>query len=185
MIKTLILNRFYDTLNKALIEDIPNDDPTRASLVKVGRFQDDPTRYPISISIAPGDPEDPNYRDGIVTLNDGQQSSHNIGFYVNAREIGGGEYWYRRGILQVICHFVLNRYPELTALDYAHTVLGRITYALEATEVSDLRDEFGEQAILPFVYGNTFFESGGPPADYIWRGKVLWTVLTYRSSLSY
>jgi hypothetical protein len=184
MIKTMILERFLESLTQALITDIPDDDPTKADIVKIGRFQDDPTRYPISISISPGDPEDPAYRDGIVTLQNGQQSSQNIGFYVDAREIGGGEYWYRRGVLQVQCHFVLSRYPETTALTHAHTVLGRVLYTLENTYVADLTDEFGEHAVVPFVYGNTFFESGGPPADYIWRGKVLWSVLTYRSPIN-
>jgi hypothetical protein len=181
MIKTLILTRFHEELTRALITEIPTDDPTIASVVKIGRFQDDPTRYPISVAISPGDPEDPNYRDGIVTLD----QMHNIGFEVPAREIGGGSYWWRRGILQVQCHFVLARYPETIALEHAHNVLGRIELALETTYLADLTDDFGEHAIVPFVYGNTFFESGGPPADYIWRGKVLWSVLTYRSSTSY
>jgi hypothetical protein len=181
MIKALVLDRFCEELTRNLITDIPADDPTRASIVKVGRFQDDPTRYPISVSISPGDPEDPNYRDGIVTL----EQMHNIGFEVPPREIGGGAYWWRRGILLLQCHFVLARYPETMALNYAHTVLGRIEQTMDSTCLADLTDEFGEHAILPFTYGNTFFESGGPPADYIWRGKVLWSVLTYRSSTSY
>jgi hypothetical protein len=181
MIVKLILDRFNETLTRALITDIPTDDLTRANIVKIGRFQDDPTRYPISVAISPGDPEDPNYRDGIVTL----EQMHDIGFEVPAREIGGGSYWWRRGVLRLQCHFVLARHSEIDALTYAHSVLGRIEYTMDNTYLADLTDEFGEHAIVPFTYGNTFFESGGPPADYIWRGKVLWSVLTYRSSTSY
>jgi len=178
-IMPLILDRFRDNLKVALIDNVPEDDPTRASIVKIGRFQDDPTRYPISIAISPGDPEDPAYKDGIVTLD----AMQNIGFEIYPREIGGGEYWWRRGVLQVQCHFVLSRYPEETALEYAYQVMGRILDSLASTYLADLTDEWGEHAVIPFIFANTFFESGGPPADYIWRGKVLWSTLTYRKGI--
>jgi hypothetical protein len=51
---------------------------------------------------------------------------------------------------------------------------------IERTQVSDLVDEFGEQALMIAVYASTFFEGGGPPSDYIWRGNVYWQVLTSR-----
>jgi hypothetical protein len=177
----MILERFRQTLQATLIDSVHLENPIRANIVKVGRFQDDPTRFPISVAISPGDPADPEYRDGIVTM---QEQKHSIGFEIPPREIGGGQYWWRRGVLQVQCHFVLSRYPEPKATEYAYEVLGRILGSLERTNVADLTDDYGEHAIVPFAYANTYFESGGPPADYIWRGKVLWSVLTYRSPIT-
>jgi hypothetical protein len=51
---------------------------------------------------------------------------------------------------------------------------------IERTEVSDLVDDFGERASMIAVYASTFFEGGGPPDQYIWRGSILWQCLTER-----
>lgn len=176
MIVPLILEAIRAKLQDELITQIPTGTPSRASIVKIGRFQDDPTLYPISVSISPGDQDDPDYRDGIVTLD----QMHNLGFDAPAREIGGGQIWWRRGIIKLQCFYVIERYAESVALGHAFEILGRIENCIETIPLNGITDSYGEQAIAPFLYGNTFFESGGPPADYIWRGKILWSVLTYR-----
>ena len=45
-----------------------------------------------------------------------------------------------------------------------------------------LVDDYDERAKPPvFVESHSFFESGGKK-QYIWRGKLLWRVLTWRPS---
>lgn len=180
MIIPLILNKIKTGLTTALITNIATTDPSRASVVKIGRFQQDPTIQNIYLAISPGNPEDPEYKDGVVSMREWE----NIGFEIPAREVGGGAYWWRRGIVQIGCYYVVDRVPEEIALAQATMVLGRTEKALEEISMSGVVDEFGEIAYgCPFVYANTFFESGGPPADYIWRGKIYWSVLTSRNSL--
>lgn len=174
MIVPLILQRYKTALTTALITNVTG--PTQAKLVKIGRFQDDPTIKSIYVAISGGDPDNIEYRDGIVSLEEMQR----IGFAAYPREIGGGQMWWRRGVIQVGCYFVVERVNEETAAQYAYDVLGRIENAIEGTTVIDLVDDFNERAIMGFCFSNSFFESGGPPQDYIWRGKVLWSVLTER-----
>jgi hypothetical protein len=175
----LIVTEIVTRLKQVCITDLPADDPTRADVVKVGRFQDDRVLNNIHIAVSGGDAENPDYKDGIVTLGEMDR----IAIYAPAREIGGGQLWWRRGVIQVGCYFINEQFDEATAMEYAYTVLGRIENNLESIPVAHLSDAHGEQALKLFAYGNTFFESGGPPSSYIWRGKILWTCLTGRNWL--
>lgn len=169
-----ILIKMRDHLTYYLQTSIPEDDESRADVVKLGRFQDNPLRKNIYVAISPGDPDDPNWLDGIVTL----ESMKNIGFYVDPREVGGGQMWWRRGIAQIGCFFIREKYTEEDAMMYAYTALGRLLHNIENIDLSGTIDTNNEVAVKMFMYGHTFHESGGPPKSYIWRGKVLWQCLT-------
>lgn len=155
---------------------IDPSDLSYAHVVKVERYQEDPTKNNVQIAIAGGDPDNPDYVDGIVTLED----LHNIGFNVYAREIGGGQMWWRRGHVMVGAYFILEGLAEEAAQESAYTILGRLEDNIENLSVSHLVDDYGEQAIKLFMFGNEFFRSGGPPSNYMYRGKVLWQCLTER-----
>jgi hypothetical protein len=172
----LILEAIRAALQKSMIDDIAVDDLTRAGLVKVGRFQDNPTTTGIFISIQGGDLDDPNYRDGIITLDE----MDNIQFRMPAREIGGGEMWWRRGTIRFGCYYIKEKLSEEDAADAAYTVYQRIQDTVNGVYIkASSGDETAQQI---FLYGGTMFESGGPPSSYIWRGKVLWQCLTERNS---
>ena len=158
------------------VADVYENDPTIADVVKLGRFQDDPINKNIHIAVNSGDPENPDYVDGILTL----EEMDNIGMYFPVGELGGGRLWYRRGVVYLGCYFVRDQLAELVAFEHAYTVLGRIQQAIPQLNVASLTDSFGEQAIMLFCYGNTFSESGGPPGSYLWRGKIMWSCLTSR-----
>lgn len=171
----MITERLDTWLTANMQTALEESNPIRANIVKVGRFQDNPLKYGVYIAIQGGDADDEKFKDGIVSLGDFE----NIHFDVPPREIGGGQYWWRRGVIQFGCY-----YPgveEDTARNYAYRVLGKLCkYTANAT-VSDLIDEHSERAIIMHVFANTIFEGGGPPSNYVWRGKVYWTCLTERS----
>jgi len=173
----LLLDRLVSELTRTCITELEDKNPTRADFVKKGLLQENKLQKNIQIGVMGGDHEDPNYRDGITTLSE----LPNIGWKVPVREVGGGEMWWRRGIIKVEMFLVgSNAENENQAHQYAYEILGRIEETVAATYVADLIDDFGEHAQLVFCFGNTFFESGGPPKSYIFRGKIFWTALTER-----
>lgn len=173
----MILYRLKDTLETVMVHEVPSENPTRALLVKVGRFQENPARINVSLSISGGDFENPKYLDGRVDHEDlNAISIRNL----PVGEIGGGLYWWRRGTINFQCFFVRQGYDEDRALQYAYDFHGRLIAAVEETLLNDLVDDYGEGAYdRPLVEGTSFFEGGGAK-KYIWRGKLYFRVLTWR-----
>lgn len=174
----MIVDRIVEELQLVCIENIPFSDPTRVNKVKAERFQEDPTGNNLRISVMGGDLDDPDTKDGIVTLKEGSNSR--VGFTIEPREIGGTTMWYRRGIVYCEFFFIVDQVPEMEARERAYTILGRIQQHIELIRVSDLTDDFGEHAIKLFHTQNSFFRSGGPPASYLYRGNLIWECLTER-----
>lgn len=177
MIVPLILYRLKEHLETALVIEVPEENPTRAVLVKVGRFQDNPLDMNVSVSVSGGDYEDPSYMDGRIDHQDLDEIEiRNL----PVGEVGGGIYWWRRGTMDFKTFFVRQRYEEETALQYAYDFYGRLLNAVAEVSVNDLVDDYGEKAVgKPYIEGATFFESGGNK-QFIWRGKLKWRVLTWR-----
>jgi hypothetical protein len=186
MITNLLLQRLKSHLTAAMITSVAEDNPTRAGTVKIGRFQDNPVKSAIYISISGGDQSDPELIDGILDAR-AQSPGWQTGFNMFSREIGGdaeghsSAFWWRRGRIQVGCFFIKTPMSEEEAAENAYEVLGRLTYAVDHCSVANIRDDYGEQAILLTAFASNFFESGGPPNQYIWRGSVKWQCLTGRS----
>lgn len=172
----LLCDTLVDRLKYDLIDSVPEGDLTRATLVKKGRFQDDPVKTSVYLAVSGGNPELPNQLDGVVTLGE----HPNIGWVMPPYEIGGSIAWWRKGIITVGCYFIHEKFEEDTAMEYAYTVLGRAESAVETLDVDGVIDDWGEQAYKMFLVGTSFFVSGGPPNSYIWRGKVHWMCLTQK-----
>jgi hypothetical protein len=175
-IVSLILSAMVTNITSVMQTPMSGSDITRAISIKRGRWQDDPTRKFVYVTVCGGDPEEPKVQDGIVSL-DGMD---NIAMEFPPREVGGGQLWWRRGTCQVGCYFLKQGLNEDAALDNAYVVLGRLESCIESTVVSNLVDTFGEQAYEIFCYANTMFEGGGSPTSYIWRAKISWACLTER-----
>lgn len=173
----MILYRIEEHLTDIMLNEVPDDNPTKAILIKVGRFQDNPVQKNISVSISGGDYENPDYLDGRVDHSELDQ----IGLrYLPVGEVGGGIYWWRRGTCDFKTFFVRQRYEEDVALRYAYDFYGRLMYAVKTAQLGGLTDEYGEMANgTPYIESSSFFESGGNK-QYIWRGKLYWRVLTWR-----
>jgi hypothetical protein len=170
----LITDAVRDHLETQMLTVVHENDQLRANHVEVGRFQDNPTKMTVYIAVSGGDPEDPDFKDGIVSL----EEFPNVGITYFSGEIGGGSAWWRRGNVQFGCYFKGETQDSARTLSYE--VLGRICQHLGTVTVTDLEDDYGEQAIRMHLFANSMFESGGP-GSYIWRGKVLWQCLTERS----
>lgn len=173
----MTLLRMQQHLETVLSAEIPESNPTRAVLVKVGRFQDNPIDKNISVSISGGDFEDPKYLDARIdnpNIENFPMSNLPVG------EIGGGTYWYRRGTINFQAFFVRQRYAEEIAMQYAYDFYGRLVTGVETMPIIDLSDDYNEGVVYgPIVEGTSFFESGGKD-KFIWRGKLYWRILTWR-----
>jgi len=175
----MLCNRILTSLTDVCITNIESRDPTRMNDIKVGRFQEDPQKTMIRASIQGGDLEDPGLMDEIV---DPEKSKNRLAFYAPAREIGGGQLWWRKGVIRLEMFFMVERpaVSEEEARERAYLVLGRIQQHIETIPVYDLTDQHGEKAIKLFHPRNSFYQSGGPPSSWIWRGKLIWECLTER-----
>jgi hypothetical protein len=175
-IVNMILDRLVEHVTEVMQTNVAANDLTRADLVTKGLLQTDKAKLNVQIGITGGDHENTEYLDGIVTL----EKLPNIGFTVPPREIGGGQMWWRRGVARLECYFVREKLNESDAHEVAYDIFGRLEGCIEGTPMSYLVDSYGEHAQKIFCPGRTIFESGGPPKTYIFRGKILWQVLTER-----
>lgn len=174
----LLLNAMKNHLTTRLQSEVPDDDVTKADVVKIGLLFDNKTKNNIQIGIQAGDHDNPEELDGIVTLD----KLPDIGMLIPAREIGGGQVWMRRGTAKIECFFIRERLTEEEAFQKAYEVMGRLTQAIEETPIASIpTDSFGERPISLHCYAQTFFQSGGPPNSYIFRGKALWAALTEKT----
>lgn len=176
-VTNLIIDRLLEKIKLEMQTNIPQNDPTRAKIVKKGLLQQAKVENNVAIGVIGGDHEDPNYRDGLVTM---RGIDREIDQYFPAREIGGGQLWWRRGVANIECFYIQQQFTESQAFDQAYAVLGRLMSCIETTNMTGIVDSYGEMAIKIYCHNNTFFESGGPPNQYIFRGKVFWTVVTER-----
>lgn len=172
----MILYKLRDDLEVSLVHDVPEDSPTRAIMVKVGRFQENPTDVNVSVALSGGDYEDPDFIDGRITHPDLRDI---LVRNLPEAEIGGGTYWWRRFSVYVSVFFTQHNYEESRALQYAYEFYGRLQSAVENVRMN-LVDDFGEQASgSPYFESTTYFQSGGKN-KWIFRGKLRFRVLTQR-----
>jgi hypothetical protein len=176
-IVNMLIDALVEHLTTEMRAGLTPSDLTYPDTIKRGLLQQEKIIKNVALGVTGGDHEDPNLRDGISTL----EELPNIGWIVPVREVGGGQTWWRRGVVRLECYFVRERLTEEQAFVAAYEVLGRLQSVIETLNLSGLgEDDYGERALQIFCYGNTYSESGGPPKTYIFRGKVLWQVLTER-----
>lgn len=172
----LIVNRLVSHLDNTLRVQISSSDRSRAALVKPWRLQASPLQTPIYCAVQSGNLLDPKQKDARI----GADEIEDLSLVLPIGEIGGGHYWWRRGMCSIGCFYLVNRYTEDQAAEYAHIFLGRVVNQVERCQVADLVDEFGERAYQINAFASTFVEGGGPEDQYLWRGEVWWQVLTRR-----
>lgn len=182
-ISYLLLKAIQAHLEKGMNLGLAKRDPRWVDLVKLGRFQEDPTdpKKSVHLAITLGDPKLPDLTDGVFGLAGGESRQEDIGLDFPAYEIGGGTTWVRRGRVDIGCYYLTSLLKEEVAMEAATSILGRVERLLPTAPIAGITDEFGELAILLNCFGNTFFESGGAN-QWVWRGTVKWQVTTERPS---
>lgn len=170
----LILMAIRDDLKLHMMDEVAEDDVNRADVVKIGLLQESKTKKNIQLGITGGDHENPEEQDGISSID----KLPDIGFDLPVREIGGGKIWMRRGVVNIECFYVREKLDEESATLHAYAALGRAMEVIDNVKVAGLKDDFGERALFIDCYSNTYFESGGPPRTFIFRGKIMWAVYT-------
>ena len=168
-----------------------------ASLIKIGRLQDDPTELSSSSEIPDigcyihyNDPSDEGdgWKDGITSPV--ESSMTNAAFNLNPTyEVGGGASWWRRFWLEWDAFYI--------DADFTQTNASRLSAALKHllelyinsnTDVNPhgwqctYEDPLGEISSRSQVVKSHCWEGGGPDDDYIWRGGVWFQVLTHRET---
>lgn len=174
----LILFHLRNRLEEELQDAIPEGHPTQVVLVKIGRYRESPHKNTLVVAISPGDPEDPEFMDGRID----NEEFDNLRVFrrLPVGEIGGGEYWWRRYTAQLQVNYLRANFEEDLAMKYAFEVQGRALKAFQSITFNNLVDSFGEVAHgQTYIEGCSFFPTGAKN-QFLWRGKLVGRVLTWR-----
>jgi hypothetical protein len=175
-----IMTYIRGQMQAALIDNVDEEDPTRAGRVKIGPYQGDPTpdEGRITISIHENDP-DQILKTGVGKLDDEWSDD------VNLVECGGAMTMTRRFTIKARCLFVTTRENEDTARSIASTVRGRIETTLKKMSFSSVRtaDEYVARGVLASDLRAEQVQAGGPPDAFDYLIKVHFSVLTTQTGL--
>ena len=186
-IRDVIVESLVASLTADCITAITQSDPTLVSSVKAGKMIDDPTldtgNY---IRIFYGDPRTRpmRWRDEAVQMRVPgaayQPDYLRMGGGMEAAEIGGGEWWWRRFMIQIISNYSQLAYTQDAAREYANALVQRVRKSLRANDItgSDDFDEAVSDGAFSKVRWEEAFETGGTEG-WIWRSFVGVEVLTY------
>ena len=180
LIVPLLLEAIKDRIVDQCITAMPDGpcgepNPYKLSKVKVGRFYEDPTSAPYRIAVLHGDLEDSSYPDSIF-----KRATHQRTIAMNypSREIGGGQVWLRRGTVRME-FYIFAGDSEDEAREKAYTMANNVLEAVESMAVAGIKTTL-ESAHEIFVVSTEMLQTGGPPASWIYRGKLYWEVQTER-----
>lgn len=196
-----LMDSLRDHLQDKLIDNVPvayatslaytdkeGDSRTlTASLVKVGRLQEDPTELSSAAYL-------PSVYVGIRTGGDDwvheiaghERGRTNLEMHIFPREIGGGQTWWRRFKIDWSAFFTYSDQTQAEAARLGNlipTLIERYSQGYSAAYphgwvVGGTQFAFGETALASEVAKSWASEQGGPDDDYIWRGEVWIQVLT-------
>lgn len=162
-----------DTLQEALIDEIPVEDTARAGIITLGQLQDDPEAYRISVEIYENDPDS-------VFKGNVSGTKQEWADEVVEVEIGGNAAtWARRFCVKARCLLTSTAESLPEARTVASTVKARIERALLRAEWSGIEDD-SEYVSMPVIresMKSEMLQSGGPEA-YDFMIKVRFDIRT-------
>jgi hypothetical protein len=90
--------------------------------------------------------------------------------------------WWRRGSVKWEFFGTVTGENRVEAERIAGVIQGRIERAIDNSQrIPGCADDFNNRTILIQAVVSSATEGGGPPNQFIWRGKVLWQALVSRS----
>lgn len=148
-------------------------------LIRGGLLQENPVKHRIVLLVHSGDPAEENWKDAIV--NSRRPGTANPDLEAPAYEVGGGVMWWRVFTVEILYFGVKSKEPREEARRIANAVTGRVEQAIRRSQrIPPLKDDFDEQCVLVQITNSNIEEGGGPPASFIWRGRLHFQVLTNR-----
>lgn len=180
MMSTSIISSLIHAANDALFAametELDSNDETRAGLVRIGKFQDNPTKYGLAILTHSNDPDNPGTWLHSA-LGAGGLTLHVQSDLLPPYQIGGGEFWYRRFTTQIV-FFCKPTATRDRASDLANIILRRAEHTLKNVDFSSIGpDSFGESPMVLHLAQSENLENGGV-GQFIYKGFVKWQVLT-------
>lgn len=176
-----ILNRVRDELERMLITEVPEGDPTRAGVVKLGNLdgEPDPDEARISITLHENDPD--GFIGGMVTAQHEKWIDE-----VDHEELGGdysaGTYR-RRFTAKGRVLLDISREGLAEAREIASTVRTRLEHALLKISFSGIEvgGEYISRRVIASGLHGEMLQGGGPPDSYDFLIKVRFEVLSTKT----
>lgn len=178
-----------EDLRQELLEALSRQDlleacGVAAPHVQIGRLQDNPDDLRLSASIIENDFDDPGgwlHERLQQTPIQGPQGPNLLRGYF---ELSGGDIWIRRFTVKLDVYLTRTNLSREEAGRIINLALGIVEHRMRNTHsLYGISDEFGEQVSSITKFGVAKSEmvvSGGPPSDWIGRGKVWFEVYTDR-----
>lgn len=175
-LKNLIVDGVVNILQSRLIDDVDEDDVSRATTVRAGKLQQDPTTGTgINVLVWPEEDSKPD----ILFTRHAQRDS---GLHTPSNEVGGGSYFYRRFRIYLLFHYKGYRGTDgrNDARTISQVIQARIVHLLLERNVHEYiqhpdtlapSDDFHETAIEVQVDDMFLRESGGD-GHFIWKGEI-------------
>lgn len=176
-----IVSLIADAIVQDLTEAFDTEDLAASGLVRLGRLMDDPEGYDNPICVHENDPDDPNgwlHEQIRHPYSEGRNLSV---FQPGYFEIGGSEVWVRRFTIELNVFLTREGLERDAAKAVIDTVHGRAIHTLRnSTRIIGLEDEYGEHVWMARcgVAKTRMLLSGGPPTNWIGRGKIWFQAFT-------
>jgi hypothetical protein len=177
VIGDLILQKVIDELQKALIDDLPVDDPSRAGVVQRGPLQGDPDPdiARISVTVHENDPDE--FYPGSVTSLKGSWADEIAELESGQEE--GGAIWNRRFTVKARALLVNTQESLAQAGQIAQQVKSRIEMTLLHIRWAGVLagEEYVSRGVIAETMKSEVVQGGGP-GSYDYHIKVRFDVQT-------
>jgi len=169
-----ILNRIEQALQEVMIDDILEDDQTRAGVVIIGPLQGDPDPVEARISVSIHE-NDPDHFYGLSATTGIDKEWFDL---IYDEEIGGVKTYMRRFTVKARCLLESTGEDILDGREVTSTVRSRIEDTLQDMSFAGVSHN-GERVTrgVSNIQGE-MVQAGGPPASYDFHIKVRFDVLT-------
>lgn len=176
-----IISLIADAIREDLTEAFDTEGLAKSELIRLGRLMDDPEGYENPICVHENDPDDLTGWLHEQVQSPSSQTRNLNPFQSPWFEIGGGEVWARRFTIELNVFLTREGLERDEAKAVIDTVHGRALHALRNSQrIPGLEDEYGEHVWMSRcgVAKSRMVLSGGPPTNWIGRGKLWFQVFT-------